>query len=166
MTDGAMTDGVAGRSDEVADALAALADGAAELAAMQQAVEQARLELARAREHLEQTAAPARLLRSVLAHLLPEIGRPALLVDGDLWVVSCNAPAAERLGQPVADAAGTPLARWPHALELGRIVRRALDAPAGPVDDDGPGPIVAVSLGLNDEALPPSQRHVLLLLAG
>ena len=149
--------------DEVRAATAALTDGIAELEAMRCAIEAAQHELAQARAQLSRTTAPGKIVRSVLSHLLPEIGRPAILVDADLWVVSCNEAAADRVGMVPADATGTPIARWPRAVEVGRLVRRAAASPAGIVE--GEGADVALSLGLTDDALPPSERHVLVLLA-
>lgn len=136
--------------------------GRSELAEMVAALDAAHEELTRAAEHLATGGDTARVLRDVLSKLVPEIDRPAVLVDGDLWVIACNEPAAEERGCDRSELTGSSLARWPHALERVRAVRRALDEPAGPLAADH-GDVV-VSLGLDDDALPNAERMVLLLL--
>jgi PAS domain-containing protein len=145
-----------------ADARAELEAGRAELTQMAAALDAARSELDRSGDRHGTDAETAGTLREVLSQVVPEIDRPAMLIDGDLWVIACNQPAAAGIGRQRTDAVGSSLARWPHALERTRAVRTALGAPAGPLPGDHGD--VAVSLGLDDDALPSSQRMVLLLL--
>jgi hypothetical protein len=149
-------------SERTGEVLAELEAGRAELTQMAAALDAARAELDRSSERHGPDAETAGTLREVLSQVVPEIDRPAMLVDGDLWVIACNQPAAAGIGRQRTDAVGSSLARWPHALERTRAVRTALGAPAGPLPGDHGD--VAVSLGLDDDALPSSQRMVLLLL--
>lgn len=144
-------------------ALAELRAGRAELDAMARALDEARAELARAAQLATNGPGELTALREALATVVPELDRPAALVDGDLWIAACNESAAAAIGCPAEEAVGTPLARWPHALERSRLVRRALDAPPGPVRSELDD--VAISLGLDDDELPRDRRVVLLLLA-
>jgi PAS domain-containing protein len=145
------------------DALVAeLRSGQLELEAMANALDQAHAELARARERLVGGSNPADAVREVLALVLPEMGRPALLVDTDLWVVAGNDAAATALGVDPSELTGSALARWPHAIERSRAVREALSSPAGPMATDQ-GDVV-VSLGF-DESVPSARRAVLVMLA-
>jgi PAS domain-containing protein len=139
--------------------------GRSELERMAAALDAARHELARAAERLASGAGPggSSAVRATLGSLLPALDQPAALVDGDLWVVACNDGAAAGLGVSSEEAVGSPLARWPRALERTRLVRRALaSAPGAVPGEDGD---LAVSLGFDDAAAPSAQRYVLLLPA-
>ena len=148
--------------DRIREAMITLRESQAELDLMVTALEDARRELERADQRLAAGLGSESWLRDTLVTLLPLVGPPCLLVDGELWVVACNDAGARALGVDPADAHGIPLSRCPRALERSRLARAALAAPVGPVEgEDGDR---AVSWGIVDETVSPSERLVLLLL--
>jgi PAS domain-containing protein len=147
---------------ELLDAIAAeLRASRLELDAMTAALDQAHAELERARQRLVGGSNPADALRELLALLLPEMGRPALLVDADLWVVASNEAAARAMGVDPSDLGGSSLTRWPHALARARAVRHALQSPIGRSTTEH-GDVV-MSLGFEDRVAS-TQRAVLVML--
>lgn len=144
-------DHLGGRDPErlLRDAAASLRSGTLEIERLTDALTEARRELDAADRELAAVRAPTEATRAVVVAILPELRRPALLVDGDLRVIARNA-AADELG---ADAAGTGLSR---------LVRTAVEAPPGRII--GAGGSAALSLGIAAAPDAPGGRLVLLLV--
>ncbi len=132
------------------DAAASLRSGTLEIERLTDALNEARRELDAADRELAAVRAPTEATRAVVVAILPELRRPALLVDGDLRVIARNA-AADEIGADAAAGTG-----------LSHLVRAAVEAPPGRII--GAGGSAALSLGIAAAPDAPGGRLVLVLV--